>query len=426
MSLAPTPTPDVFPVLEGGRAASSAAALTTVDGLRALFDHLPTAVYFTDVTLRIRYVNAAAWATLTRYEREVQDHFGVRLDQVIGARLHRLSGDEGQLDELVSDPTNLPYDTEYTLGEITLSASLNAVRDAAGEIIGYVAAWRDISCERKKYLEQREQLTHVFTAVDQTASLLLVASQQLEANAQTLREKSNGSAEQAARVSQAANEVSHNINTVASGTEEMGVSIREISQNAAEAARVASEAVNTAREANETVRRLGVSSTEIGKVLKVITSIAQQTNLLALNATIEAARAGDAGKGFAVVANEVKELAKQSAASADDISRRVEAIRADTQGAVQAIGDISTVIRRINDIQGTIAGAVEEQTATTSEMARNIAEAARGGEDIARGVSRVAQSSTEGLLVARALNAAAEEVNRMASELQSSVQAYRG
>ena len=129
---------------------------------------------------------------------------------------------------------------------------------------------------------------------------------------------------------------------------------------------------------NETVAKLGTSSQEIGNVVKVITSIAEQTNLLALNATIEAARAGEAGKGFAVVANEVKELAQETARATEDIARRVEAIQGDTAGAVEAIGEIATIITSINDYQLTIASAVEEQTATTNEMARNVAEASTG------------------------------------------------
>jgi methyl-accepting chemotaxis protein len=113
-------------------------------------------------------------------------------------------------------------------------------------------------------------------------------------------------------------------------------------------------------------------------VIKVITSIAQQTNLLALNATIEAARAGEAGKGFAVVANEVKELAKETAKATEDISQKIEAIQSDTRSAVQAIAEISSIISKINDYQNTIASAVEEQTATTNEIARNVTEAAKG------------------------------------------------
>ena len=145
--------------------------------------------------------------------------------------------------------------------------------------------------------------------------------------------------------------------------------------------------------------KLGDSSTEIGQVIKVITSIAQQTNLLALNATIEAARAGEAGKGFAVVANEVKELAKETARATEDISRKIEAIQADTKAAVDAIASISAVIHQINDISSTIATAVEEQNATTNEMSRNVSEAAHGSGEITSniaGVAEAAQGTTRG------------------------------
>ena len=145
--------------------------------------------------------------------------------------------------------------------------------------------------------------------------------------------------------------------------------------------------------------KLGESSAEIGNVIKVITSIAQQTNLLALNATIEAARAGEAGKGFAVVANEVKELAKQTAKATEDISRKIEAIQEDTKGAVEAIAQIGKIINQINDIQNTIASAVEEQTATTGEISRNVT---RGGQGQQRDRpehhrrAQAARSTTEG------------------------------
>src|SRR6202044_3674164 len=141
-----------------------------------------------------------------------------------------------------------------------------------------------------------------------------------------------------------------------------------IATNAHQAAKVAGEAVNTAQAANATITKLGQSSAEIGEVIKVITSIAQQTNLLALNATIEAARAGEAGKGFAVVANEVKELAKQTAKATEEIKQKIGVIRENTGGAVTAIGGIKEVIDKVSHISTVIATAVEEQSATTSEM----------------------------------------------------------
>ena len=177
-----------------------------------------------------------------------------------------------------------------------------------------------------------------------------------------------------------AGDVASSVDTVAAGSSQMESAIREIATNATEAARVAGQAVTVAETTTRTVGKLGDSSQEIATVVKLINGIAEQTNLLALNATIEAARAGEAGKGFAVVASEVKELAQETARATEDISRRVEAIQADTAGAVDAIGQISSVIGEINDFQATIAAAVEEQTATTNEMNRNVAEAASGSQ----------------------------------------------
>ena len=157
----------------------------------------------------------------------------------------------------------------------------------------------------------------------------------------------------------------------------------------------------------------------------MISTIANQTNLLALNATIEAARAGEAGKGFAVVANEVKELAKQTAKATEDISRKIEAIQGDTKGAVDAIAQIGQIINQINDIQNTIASAVEEQTATTSEIGRNVTEAAKGSSEIAQnitGVAQAARSTTEGAINTQV---SATELAQMAAALQNVVSQFK-
>jgi methyl-accepting chemotaxis protein len=221
-----------------------------------------------------------------------------------------------------------------------------------------------------------------------------------------------------------AGEVASSVDTVAAGSSQMEAAIREIAHNATAAARVAGQAVTVAEATTRTVGKLGDSSQEIATVVKLINGIAEQTNLLALNATIEAARAGGAGKGFAVVASEVKELAQETARATEDISRRVEAIQADTADAVDAISQISSVIAEINDFQATIAAAVEEQTATTNEMNRSVAEAAGGSQDIAAAISGLAAGTQQtNHRVADAQRAAAD-LARMSGELQDAVRRF--
>ena len=232
-----------------------------------------------------------------------------------------------------------------------------------------------------------------------------------------LRENAANTCDQATLASGAAEQVSANAQSLSSAVEQFEASIREIAGNASNAASVARQAVEAAGTTNSTITRLGESSAEISNVIKVINSIAEQTNLLALNATIEAARAGEAGKGFAVVANEVKELAKETSKATEDIVRRIETIQADTQEAVGAIGLVSDIISQINESQNAIAGAVEQQTAMTSEISRNITEVATGSGEIAYSISKVADAAKNTTTGSDETMATAANIETLAVEL---------
>jgi len=269
-----------------------------------------------------------------------------------------------------------------------------------------------------------ENLSDPIRFISQNTDSLASSSEELTSVSQQLGSNATETSAQMVVVSAAAEEVSRTTQSIATSTEEMGATIKEIAKSATDSARVAGQAVRMAETTNATVAKLGESAIAIGKVIKVITSIAQQTNLLALNATIEAARAGEAGKGFAVVANEVKELAKETAKATEDIGHSIESIQNDTKEAVTAIATISGIIGQINDISSSIAGAVEEQSATTNEMARNVSEAAKGAGDIAKNITNVTEVAQGTSMGASQTMSAATDLARMTAELKQMISKF--
>jgi methyl-accepting chemotaxis protein len=307
----------------------------------------------------------------------------------------------------------------------SVSTSLAAVAQGDLAVVAEVQARDELGAMAVAVNVARDGLREVVGQLSASSRALGQSTQQLTGSTERIGLSAEEAARQADMVAAAAGTVSANVQTVAAGSEQMGASIREIAESANEAARVASEAVGVAANTNATVSQLGASSAEIGNVVKAITAIAEQTNLLALNATIEAARAGESGKGFAVVASEVKDLAQETAKATEDISRRVEAIQADTESAVVAIGEISQIIARINDYQVTIASAVEEQTATTGEMSRSVADAAQGSTEIAGTITGVANATQATTATLVETNGAVRELAGISTELQQVIGRFR-
>ncbi|WP_456386237.1 methyl-accepting chemotaxis protein [Desulfolithobacter sp.] len=198
-----------------------------------------------------------------------------------------------------------------------------------------------------------------------------------------------------ATVAAATEEASTNITLVATATDEMSSNINGIVTSTEKAQAITKSAVEEAGSASEKVDELGRAAMEIGKVTETITEISEQTNLLALNATIEAARAGEAGKGFAVVANEIKELAKQTAEATGEIKNRIDSIQNSTDATVRQIQQITAVINEVDEIVATIVTAVEEQSATTNEIAENISQASIGIQEVTENVAQVSAVSGE-------------------------------
>ncbi|VFQ46205.1 methyl-accepting chemotaxis protein [Desulfoluna butyratoxydans] len=232
---------------------------------------------------------------------------------------------------------------------------------------------------------------------------------------------------------------SGNLNAMASATEEMTSTIGEISHNSESARDITGQAVNQTRRAKKKVGDLGDAAQAIGKVTETIGEISEQINLLALNATIEAARAGDAGKGFAVVADEIKELAKQTAISNQEVKERISGVQASTEETVTEIDAITKIVDQVNQIVITIAAAIEEQSVTTTEISGNINKASSGiqtvsdkilestqvSRDMARQISHVNTTAEEMTDVSTQVRNNATELQSLADKLTSLVGRFR-
>ena len=369
------------------------------DNVNGMADHL---------TLQVRNIaevaTAVAQGDLTqKITVDVQGEI-LELKTTLNKMVDQLNGFSSEVSRVAKE-----VGTEGTLG-------------GQAKVEGVAGTWKELT---DNVNGMAANLTEQVKKIAKAAIAVAKSSEEMMAESQTMSQASQETSTQAESVSSNAAQVSANVQSVATGVEEMTTSIQEIAKNATNAAQVATTAVKTAETTNETIGKLGVSSAEIGNVIKVITSIAQQTNLLALNATIEAARAGEAGKGFAVVANEVKELAKQTASATEDISQKIEAIQGDTRGAVEAIGQITTIINQINDIQGTIASAVEEQTATTNEIARNVNQAAERSSGIALNITSVAKTAQSTSNGAAKTQKSATELSKTAGDLHELVNQFK-
>lgn len=296
--------------------------------------------------------------------------------------------------------------------EIWIQASYNPILDMNGKPFRVIKFASDITLEKQTQLEKE-------TYVNEATRGLVASTEALTHKCSSLVHSAEETSRELSSCASASEEILSNVQSCVSAAEQMEASIREIASNTSKAANVSGQAVTLVDATKENAASLGVSSQEIGQVVKLINTIAQQTNLLALNATIEAARAGAAGKGFAVVASEVKELARKTSTATDEISQKISRIQGDTQDVVTGIAQIRGIIDQVNAFSSSIASSVEEQSATTSEMARAMTMASSGSQQITSSIARISEFAERTSADAVGTQASGHDITTRTSQLMS-------
>jgi methyl-accepting chemotaxis protein len=268
-------------------------------------------------------------------------------------------------------------------------------------------------------------LRNTVSTIDNAAGNLAASSAQLAASSADSQRSARQNLSGATRAAESLQVARATADRVAQQVSDVRASTQEIATNAATANRVANDATEAAASITETVARLGFSSSQIGEVVSVISSVTKQTNLLALNAAIEAARAGEAGRGFAVVADEVKALAAQTAAATTDIGNRIASIQADIGDTAAVSQRIVAVISEIRDCQQAIAQAVETQGSSATGIDLEANRLVAQNQAIADEVQNMTSAAAANAELASTCGNSAAELASMASTLQEVVGAFR-
>ena len=245
--------------------------------------------------------------------------------------------------------------------------------------------------EEEKRLEKLQQIFDEFDSkISKTFHDIETAITKISATGETLSQNAHATIDNINVISDASIQMNENTALVTQSGDNLSSSIKTVYEQMTQSRNIAENATIQTDGANEKIQGLAVSADRIGEVVQLINDIANQTNLLALNATIEAARAGEAGKGFAVVAGEVKNLANQTAKATEDISTQIATIQSETDGAVDAITQVTAVVDNINKLSSEISESIDLQNMAVQKIVESAEQGKEGTQRINQGVETVA------------------------------------
>lgn len=298
-------------------------------------------------------------------------------------------------------------------GNRLLDLTSHPLQGEKGESLGHVVTWN--VHDRTLAVEEQRQLA--LSLKEQTA-LLARASENLNVLGDQARSQAKSTRTQGLRSLEASSELGRSVETVASAAEELSTSIREVSDASSRAAGTAQQGAGKVEETGTLLVSLSQAGDRIAGAVASIDAISNQTRLLALNATIEAARAGEAGKGFAVVAGEVKELASGTAQANQLIGEVVGSMRGEIAKIVTAMESVRGTVGELRQLSEGVSASVGQQATATAEIARAAAQASRLGKTLHGNLETLDQDADRAERNALTTGEAAQDLNRMAVQLE--------